>query len=223
MVQNQFWNFLSRRRRKKIISYKMNKNVIQQDYNVTVHDRRVQNNHNSLLIWFTGLSGSGKSTLANQLEVHLHKENLKTYVLDGDNIRRGLNTDLDFTPEGRKENLRRIAETAKLFIDAGVVTLAAFISPLEKDRNKIKEIVGKDNFIEVYVEASVSACEERDVKGLYQKARNGEIKNFTGISAPYEAPTNPDVLVNSEKESIAECIQIIMDKIKTKLQLPSHE
>ncbi|SHI67221.1 adenylylsulfate kinase [Mesonia phycicola] len=201
----------------------MNKNVIQQDYNVTVHDRRVQNNHNSLLIWFTGLSGSGKSTLANQLEVHLHKENLKTYVLDGDNIRRGLNTDLDFTPEGRKENLRRIAETAKLFIDAGVVTLAAFISPLEKDRNKIKEIVGKDNFIEVYVEASVSACEERDVKGLYQKARNGEIKNFTGISAPYEAPTNPDVLVNSEKESIAECIQIIMDKIKTKLQLPSHE
>jgi len=201
----------------------MNKNVIQQDYNVTVQDRRAQNNHNSLLIWFTGLSGSGKSTLANQLEVHLHKENLKTYVLDGDNIRRGLNTDLDFTPEGRKENLRRIAETAKLFIDAGVVTLAAFISPLEKDRNKIREIVGKDNFIEVYVEASVSTCEERDVKGLYQKARNGEIKNFTGISAPYEAPTNPDVLVNSEKESIAECIQVIMDKIKTKLQLPSHE
>lgn len=201
----------------------MNKNVIQQDYNVSVEHRRKQNKHNSLLIWFTGLSGSGKSTLANQVEVALHEQGLRTYVLDGDNIRRGLNTDLDFTPEGRKENLRRIAEAAKLFIDAGVVTLAAFISPLQKDREKIKQIVGKENFIEVYVKASVEACEKRDVKGLYQKARNGEIKNFTGISAPYEEPENPDVVVNSEKETIAESIQIIMDQIKTKLELPSHE
>lgn len=201
----------------------MNKNVIQQDYNVSVEHRRKQNKHNSLLIWFTGLSGSGKSTLANQVEVALHEQGLRTYVLDGDNIRRGLNTDLDFTPEGRKENLRRIAEAAKLFIDAGVVTLAAFISPLQKDREKIKQIVGKENFIEIYVKASVEACEKRDVKGLYQKARNGEIKNFTGISAPYEEPENPDVLVNSEKETIAESIQIIMDQIKTKLELPSHE
>lgn len=201
----------------------MNKNVIQQDYNVSVEHRRKQNKHNSLLIWFTGLSGSGKSTLANQVEVALHEQGLRTYVLDGDNIRRGLNTDLDFTPEGRKENLRRIAEAAKLFIDAGVVTLAAFISPLQKDREKIKQIVGKENFIEVYVKASVEACEKRDVKGLYQKARNGEIKNFTGISAPYEEPENPDVIVNSEKETIAESIQIIMDQIKTKLELPSHE
>lgn len=201
----------------------MNKNVIQQDYNVSVEHRRRQNKHNSLLIWFTGLSGSGKSTLANQVEVALHEQGLRTYVLDGDNIRRGLNTDLDFTPEGRKENLRRIAEAAKLFIDAGVVTLAAFISPLQKDREKIKQIVGKENFIEIYVKASVEACEKRDVKGLYQKARNGEIKNFTGISAPYEEPENPDVVVNSEKETIAESIQIIMDQIKTKLELPSHE
>ncbi|HIB36737.1 adenylyl-sulfate kinase [Mesonia sp.] len=201
----------------------MNKNVIQQDYNVSVEHRRKQNKHNSLLIWFTGLSGSGKSTLANQVEVALHEQGLRTYVLDGDNIRRGLNTDLDFTPEGRKENLRRIAEAAKLFIDAGVVTLAAFISPLQKDREKIKQIVGKENFIEIYVKASVEACEKRDVKGLYQKARNGEIKNFTGISAPYEEPENPDVVVNSEKETIAESIQIIMDQIKTKLELPSHE
>ena len=201
----------------------MNKNVIQQDYNVSVEHRRKQNKHNSLLIWFTGLSGSGKSTLANQVEVALHEQGLRTYVLDGDNIRRGLNTDLDFTPEGRKENLRRIAEAAKLFIDAGVVTLAAFISPLQKDREKIKQIVGKENFIEVYVKASVEACEKRDVKGLYQKARNGEIKNFTGIIAPYEEPENPDVVVNSEKETIAESIQIIMDQIKTKLELPSHE
>ena len=201
----------------------MNKNVIQQDYNVSVEHRRKQNKHNSLLIWFTGLSGSGKSTLANQVEVALHEQGLRTYVLDGDNIRRGLNTDLDFTPEGRKENLRRIAEAAKLFIDAGVVTLAAFISPLQKDREKIKQIAGKENFIEIYVKASVEACEKRDVKGLYQKARNGEIKNFTGISAPYEEPENPDVIVNSEKETIAESIQIIMDQIKTKLELPSHE
>ena len=201
----------------------MNKNVIQQDYNVSVEHRRKQNKHNSLLIWFTGLSGSGKSTLANQVEVALHEQGLRTYVLDGDNIRRGLNTDLDFTPEGRKENLRRIAEAAKLFIDAGVVTLAAFISPLQKDREKIKQIVGKENFIEIYVKASVETCEKRDVKGLYQKARNGEIKNFTGISAPYEEPENPDVVVNSEKETIAESIQIIMDQIKTKLELPSHE
>lgn len=201
----------------------MNKNVIQQDYNVSVEHRRKQNKHNSLLIWFTGLSGSGKSTLANQVEVALHEQGLRTYVLDGDNIRRGLNTDLDFTPEGRKENLRRIAEAAKLFIDAGVVTLAAFISPLQKDREKIKQIVGKENFIEIYVKASVEACEKRDIKGLYQKARNGEIKNFTGISAPYEEPENPDVVVNSEKETIAESIQIIMDQIKTKLELPSHE
>ena len=201
----------------------MNKNVIQQDYNVSVEHRRKQNKHNSLLIWFTGLSGSGKSTLANQVEVALHEQGLRTYVLDGDNIRRGLNTDLDFTPEGRKENLRRIAEAAKLFIDAGVVTLAAFISPLQKDREKIKQIVGEDNFIEIYVKASVEACEKRDVKGLYQKARNGEIKNFTGISAPYEEPKNPDVVVNSEKETIEESIQIIMDQIKTKLELPSHE
>ncbi len=201
----------------------MNKNVIQQDYNVSVEHRRKQNKHNSLLIWFTGLSGSGKSTLANQVEVALHEQGLRTYVLDGDNIRRGLNTDLDFTPEGRKENLRRIAEAAKLFIDAGVVTLATFISPLQKDREKIKQIVDKENFIEIYVKASVEACEKRDVKGLYQKARNGEIKNFTGISAPYEEPENPDVVVNSEKETIAESIQIIMDQIKTKLELPSHE
>jgi adenylylsulfate kinase len=201
----------------------MNKNVIQQDYQVSVSERRKKNKHNSLLIWFTGLSGSGKSTLANQLEVHLHQQDFSTYVLDGDNIRRGLNTDLDFTPEGRQENLRRIAEAAKLFIDAGVVTLAAFISPLEKDRQKIKEIVGEENFLEIFVKASVEACEKRDVKGLYEKARNGEIKNFTGISAPYEEPKNPDVLVNSETESIEESIAIIMDKIKTKLQLPSHE
>ncbi|MBW2961531.1 adenylyl-sulfate kinase [Mesonia aestuariivivens] len=200
----------------------MNKNVIQQDYSINVKNRQQQNQHNSLLIWFTGLSGSGKSTLANQVEVTLHQQDLKTYVLDGDNIRRGLNKDLGFTPEDRKENLRRIAETAKLFIDAGVVTLAAFISPLQKDRDKIKQIVGKENFIEIYVKASVEACEKRDVKGLYQKARNGEIKNFTGISAPYEEPENPDIIVNSEEQTIKESIQLIMDKIKTKLELPSH-
>ncbi|HET8838621.1 MAG TPA: adenylyl-sulfate kinase, partial [Flavobacteriaceae bacterium] len=192
----------------------MNNNTPHQDYNIDRADRNKANGHNSVLIWFTGLSGSGKSTLANLVEVELHKKGTKTYVLDGDNIRRGINSDLDFSPEGRSENLRRIAETAKLFIDAGVVVLAAFISPLKKDREKIAKIVGEENFIEIYVNASVEECEARDVKGLYKKARNGEIPNFTGISAPYEPPENADVVVNSGKESVEESVDIIMLKIE---------
>jgi adenylylsulfate kinase len=184
-----------------------------QNYNISVTDRRKANNHNSLLIWFTGLSGSGKSTLANLVEVELHKQGIKTYVLDGDNIRRGINADLDFTPEGRSENLRRIAEIAKLFIDAGVVVLAAFVSPLKKDREKIANIVGKDNFVEIFVDASIEECEKRDVKGLYKKARSGEIKNFTGISAPYEPPENADVVVDSDKESVEESVDKVLRKL----------
>ncbi|TQD40750.1 adenylyl-sulfate kinase [Haloflavibacter putidus] len=201
----------------------MSTNIVKQDYNVNVKQRREQNKHNSKLIWFTGLSGSGKSTLANQVEVYLHKQGKKTYVLDGDNIRGGLNKDLDFTPEGREENLRRIAETAKLFIDAGVITLAAFISPMQKDRDKIREIVGKENFIEVFVNASVEACEKRDVKGLYKKARAGKIPNFTGISAPYEKPENPTIQINSDFESIEDSIKRIIKVINPELELPNHE
>ncbi len=201
----------------------MSTNIVKQDYNVTVKQRREQNKHNSKLIWFTGLSGSGKSTLANQVEIYLHKQGKKTYVLDGDNIRGGLNKDLDFTPQGREENLRRIAETAKLFIDAGVITLAAFISPMQKDRDKIKQIVGTENFIEVFVNASVEACEKRDVKGLYKKARAGEIPNFTGISAPYEKPENPTIEINSDFESIEDSIKKVIEIINPELELPNHE
>ncbi len=195
----------------------MNKNVIHQDYSITQQDRTARNKHQAKLLWFTGLSGSGKSTLANEVEKQLFAQGMQTYVLDGDNIRRGINTDLSFTPEDRKENLRRIAEASKLFIDAGVVTLAAFISPMREDREMIKQIVGEENFIEIYVDAKIEDCEHRDVKGLYQKARQGEIKNFTGISAPYEAPANPEIKVNTSNQTIEESLTIIINKVTQKL------
>jgi len=195
----------------------MNKNVIHQDYSITQQDRTDRNKHQAKLLWFTGLSGSGKSTLANEVEKQLFAQGMQTYVLDGDNIRRGINTDLSFTPEDRKENLRRIAEASKLFIDAGVVTLAAFISPMREDREMIKQIVGEENFIEIYVDAKIEDCEHRDVKGLYQKARQGEIKNFTGISAPYEAPANPEIKVNTSNQTIEESLTIIINKVTQKL------
>ncbi len=197
--------------------HRMSTNTVKQNYQVTRKDRNQSNGHSSCLIWFTGLSGSGKSTLANLVELELYKKGMKTYVLDGDNIRQGINADLDFTPEGRSENLRRIAEIAKLFVDAGTITLAAFVSPLEKDRMKILEILGKQDFIQIFVNASVEECEARDVKGLYKKAREGKIPNFTGISAPYEPPANPDVEVFSGKESIEESVKKIVDGIKDKL------
>jgi len=193
--------------------------------NTTIHTFGIQkkqrndlNGHASLLIWFTGLSGSGKSTIANALEIELFKNNIKTYTLDGDNIRQGINKDLSFTPEDRTENIRRIAEISNLFIDAGIVVLAAFVSPYQKDRLAIKNIVGASNFIEIFVNTSLAECEKRDVKGLYQKARNGEIKNFTGISAPYEEPLNPDIEIDTVKLSVEDAVELIMMNIKTKLR-----
>lgn len=197
----------------------MSTNTVKQNYQVTRNDRNQNNAHRSCLIWFTGLSGSGKSTLANLVEVELHRKGMKTYVLDGDNIRQGINADLDFTAEGRSENLRRIAEIAKLLVDAGSITLAAFVSPLERDRRKIADIVGKQDFIEIFVNASIEECEARDVKGLYKKAREGKIPNFTGISAPYEPPTKPTVEVFSGKESIEESVEKIIKEIEGKLIL----
>ena len=162
------------------------------------------------LIWFTGLSGSGKSTLAVQLEAQLYAMGYKTYLLDGDNIRSGLNRDLSFTEEGRVENIRRIGEVCKLMIDAGVIILSAFISPFRGDREQVKQIVGAENFIEVFVDAPLEVCEQRDVKGLYKKARAGEVKNFTGIDSPYEAPSNPDVHIPTHQLALEQSIEKLM-------------
>lgn len=197
----------------------MEKNITDQDYQIAKLDRNIGNKHKSFLVWFTGLSGSGKSTIANLVEQQLHNKGIKTYTLDGDNIRKGINSDLSFAPEDRTENIRRIAEVANLMVDAGLVVCAAFVSPYRKDRENIKTIVKDVNFVEVYVNTSVEECERRDVKGLYKKARAGKIKNMTGISAPYEAPEHPDVEIETEKESIEDSVSRIMNFITPKLQL----
>ncbi|MGC6470682.1 MAG: adenylyl-sulfate kinase [Flavobacteriales bacterium] len=195
----------------------MVKNIVEHQFNITKHERKKLNKHQSFLIWFTGLSGSGKSTIANALEIELYKQGISTYLLDGDNIRFGINKDLSFSPEDRTENIRRIAEVANLFIDAGVVTLASFVSPYKIDRENIKSIVGQENFVEVYVSTSLEECERRDVKGLYQKARKGEIPNMTGISSPYEPPEAPSLIVDTEKESVKKSVNRILELIKLKL------
>jgi len=197
----------------------MKENIIRHEYEVSKSQRQKLMNQNSFLLWFTGLSGSGKSTIANALEHKLHEEGFKTYALDGDNIRKGINNDLTFSPEDRKENIRRIAEVANLMVDAGVVVLAAFVSPYKKDRENIARIVGNDNFVEIFVNTSLEECERRDVKGLYKKARAGEIKDFTGVNAPYEAPNAPDVEIVTDGLTIEECVLRIYDQIKPKLKI----
>ena len=197
----------------------MKENIVRHNYEVSKSQRQKLLNQNSFLLWFTGLSGSGKSTIANALEHKLHQEGFKTYALDGDNIRKGINNDLTFSPEDRKENIRRIAEVANLMVDAGVVVLAAFVSPYKKDRENIARIVGNDNFVEIFVNTSLEECEKRDVKGLYKKARAGEIKDFTGVNAPYEAPDAPDVEIITDGLSVEECVLKIYDKIKSKLKI----
>ena len=186
--------------------------------NLHFHEHRVarelkekRNQHPSRVLWFTGLSGSGKSTVANATERVLHDMGLQTYILDGDNVRMGLNKDLGFSPEDRTENIRRITEVAKLFADSGSVILTAFISPYREDRDKAREIISTEDFIEVFVSADLSVCESRDPKGLYKKARAGEIKGFTGIDAPYEAPLNPELIVETDKNDIEACAQIVID------------
>lgn len=197
----------------------MKENIIPHDYQITKEDRRKANGQNSFLMWFTGLSGSGKSTIANVVEQKLQEQGVKTYILDGDNIRKGINSDLNFSPQDRTENIRRIAEVANLMVDAGLVVLAAFVSPYKKDRENIKSIVKDVNFVEVYINTSLDECERRDVKGLYQKARAGEIKNMTGISAPYEAPEHPDIEIKTEELTVDVAVQKIIDYIQPKLTL----
>jgi adenylylsulfate kinase len=196
----------------------MAKHIVPQNYRVSVIDRRIKNKHNSFLIWFTGLSGSGKSTIANLVEQRLFQLGIQTYSLDGDNIRHGLNADLGFSPEHRTENIRRISEVGKLMVDAGVVVLTAFVSPYKKDREKVKKTLEDANFVEVYINTSVEECERRDVKGLYKKARAGEIKNMTGISAPYEAPENPDIEIKTEELTVDQAVDKIIAYITPKLQ-----
>ena len=200
----------------------MSENIVFHNYNVTRESRNKSYQQPSFVLWFTGLSGSGKSTIANRVEQELFKKGLKTYTLDGDNIRTGINRGLGFTEEGRHENLRRIAEVAKLFVDAGIITIGAFVSPLEKDRELIKNIMGENDFIEIFVDTSLEECERRDVKGLYKKARAGEIKNFTGIDAPYEAPKHPDILIETEKESIEEAVQKVITFVEN-LKMQTNE
>ena len=193
--------------------------IIPHNHVINKEDRNRLHGHASFVVWFTGLSGSGKSTLAGALERVLIKENVSTYILDGDNVRAGINKDLDFSDSGRIENIRRIGEISKLFVDAGVVVLTAFVSPFKSDRQAVKDLVGEENFVEVFVDCPIEVCEARDVKGLYKKARAGEISNFTGISSPFEKPENYSVRVQTHEMSIEEGVQKVLDNIREKLEL----
>jgi len=191
-------------------------NTIYHNATVTRQRREKLNNHGSVVIWFTGLSGSGKSTLAHSVEEELHKLDCRTFVLDGDNVRHGLSSNLTFSDEDRKENIRRIGETAKLMMEAGVIAITAFISPFRKDRDTVRGLLSQDDFIEIYCNASLEVCESRDVKGLYKRARAGEIKNYTGIDSPYEEPVNPELVVNTGDEPLKESVTKVIEHLKSK-------
>ncbi|MBD8028346.1 adenylyl-sulfate kinase [Ureibacillus sp. Re31] len=189
----------------------MSSNIVWHEASISKSERREKNHHHSFILWFTGLSASGKSSIANSLARRLFEQGNQSFVLDGDNIRHGLNKDLGFDENSRKENIRRIGEVSKLFVESGQIVLTAFISPYKEDRNVVRALVEEGEFIEVYVKCSVEECARRDPKGLYEKARKNEIKNFTGISAPYEAPDNPEIVVDSEQYSIEECTEQLIN------------
>lgn len=184
--------------------------------NINRQDRQNRNKHKSFVLWFTGLSGSGKSTLANAVEKHLFDSGHNVVVLDGDNIRHGLCSDLGFTEDDRHENMRRIGEVAKLFVETGTIVLAAFVSPYRSDREQVRNRLPHGDFYEVYCDCDLSTCEERDPKGLYARARKGEIENFTGISAPYEEPIKPDLVVNTNRTSLEEEVKLVLYNLKNK-------
>jgi len=190
-------------------------NITWHHADITREDRERMNGHRSVVVWFTGLSGSGKSTIAHEVESQLFERGCRTYVLDGDNIRHGLNKDLGFSPEDRGENIRRVAEVANLFVQAGVIALTAFISPYRADRDNARKIAGGD-FVEVYVKCDIDVCEARDTKGLYKKARAGEVKEFTGISAPYEEPLHPELVLDTAKETLAESAAKVIEVLKAR-------
>lgn len=196
----------------------MQEHIIPHNYSVDFEQLKAIKNHNPFLIWFTGLSGSGKSTIANALNQCLLEKKIHTCILDGDSVRKGLSSDLTFSPEDRRENIRRIAEVASLMINhAGLVVLGAFISPYKRDRERIREIVGADKYIEVYVSTPLEVCEEQDVKGLYKKARAGIIKDFTGIDAPYEEPSTPDIVIDATTCTVEEAASVVLTYIENKL------
>jgi len=192
--------------------------IVQHHYKISRAEREQINGHKAICVWFTGLSGSGKSTLASSLEEELHKRGHKTYVLDGDNIRNGLSKDLTFTEKDRDENLRRIGEVAKLMCDAGIIVIAAFVSPFIHERAMLRDIIG-DLYNEVYVDTPLEVCEQRDIKGLYKKARRGEIANFTGIGSPYEPPLTAELRVETHNLSIDQSVNKVLENILPKIQL----
>jgi adenylylsulfate kinase len=189
-------------------------NIVWHDHRVTKAERRKLNNHGSCVVWFTGLPSSGKSTIASEVEHQLHNRGIRTYLLDGDNVRHGLNSNLGFSPEDREENIRRIGEVARLFVDAGMITFVAFISPYRKDRERARNILEAGEFIEVYVKCPVEVCEQRDPKGLYQKAKKGEIKEFTGVSAPYEESLNAEIILETDRLAVEESVKKIIDYLE---------
>ena len=192
-------------------------NVIYHHASVTRLRRNKLNEHRSVVLWFTGLSGSGKSTLAHAVEEKLYKKGCRTFVLDGDNVRHGLNSNLDFSESGRSENIRRISEVSKLMLESGLIVMTAFISPFNKDRNEARKLITNDDFIEIYCKASLETCEARDVKGLYKRARAGEIKNYTGVDSPYEEPENPELIINTNDETLENSASKILNFLEENL------
>jgi len=189
-------------------------NVVWHHATVTRTRREALNGHRGAIIWFTGLSGAGKSTLAHAVEEELHQQGCRTFVLDGDNVRHGLCGDLGFSHDDRAENIRRVGEVSKLFMEAGIIVLTAFISPYRKERRQVRSMVQRGDFIEVYCESTIEICELRDVKGMYKKARAGQVKEFTGISAPYEVPENQELTVNTGADSLDECVRQVIGEVK---------
>lgn len=188
-------------------------NVVWHQATVTRQRREALNKHRGAILWFTGLSGAGKSTLAHAVEEHLHQMGCRTFVLDGDNVRHGLCGDLGFSAEDRVENIRRVGELAKLFMEAGIIVLTAFISPFREDRDKVRAMVNSGEFLEIYCHCPIEVCEQRDVKGLYKKARAGEIGQFTGISSPYETPEHPELVLNTSQVDLKDCVDQVITAI----------
>jgi adenylylsulfate kinase len=204
-------------------SLEKSSNVVWHQSTVNRKRREEKNQHKSVVFWFTGLSGSGKSTLAHAVEEQLYQLGLNTFVLDGDNVRHGLNKDLSFSDTDRKENIRRISEAAKLMLEAGIITLTAFISPFREERAMARSLMPHGDFLEIHCYCPLEVCETRDVKGLYKKARNGEIKDFTGISSPYEAPTNPELRIDTHALSLEKSVQQVISLLRARHILPDKE